>query len=183
MGTFTSIQSNGLSAPPYLFVFFMIILVSWLSDKARLRGPFDAAAAFIAAVGFILLATCTSTAARYTGTFLATCIFVCVAITLSWVSNTHANESKRGGAYVILGTIGQCGPLLGTNVFPPSDAPYYRKGMWVSCASCLMVGFLSISFSLLLWRENRKMDKGKEISEGLCIPGVPITHRKIRYVI
>lgn len=64
MGTFTTIQSNGLSAPPYLLCFFVIIILCYLSDKFRMRGPFSAAAAFVAALGFILQATTTSVASR-----------------------------------------------------------------------------------------------------------------------
>jgi hypothetical protein len=32
---------------------------------------------------------------------------------LAWTANIHASDSKRSGGYVILGFIGQCGPLLG----------------------------------------------------------------------
>lgn len=159
LGAFTSIQSNGLSAPPYLLCFFVILLLTFLSDRFRMRGPFSAFAAVVAAIGFILQATTTSVAARYFGVFLSIQIFASVALTLAWVANMHANESKRAGAYSILATIGQCGPLLGTNVFPASEAPYYRKGMWISAAFCLFEAFLCVSLSLILIRENRQMER------------------------
>lgn len=116
LGTFTKIQSNGLSAPPYVLCFFMIILLTWLSDRYKMRGPFAIFASLVAAIGFIIQATAKGTAARYIGVFLAVQVFCCVAITLAWVSNIHSTESKRAGGMVILATIGQCGPLLGTNV-------------------------------------------------------------------
>jgi hypothetical protein len=47
---------------------------------------------------------------------------------------------------------------LGTNIFPPSDAPFYRKGMWISCGACLLVFFLSVLQTYLLWRENKRRD-------------------------
>ena len=46
----------------------------------------------------------------------------------------------------------------GTNVFPTSEGPLYRKGMWISAAMCLMVAFLSGVLSCWLIWENRKMD-------------------------
>lgn len=159
MGAFTSIQSNGLSAPPYLLCFFTIILLCYLSDKFRMRGPFCGGAALVAAIGFILQATTTSVASRYAGVFLAVNIFASVALVLAWTANLHATESKRAGGYSILSTVGQCGPLLGTNVFPASEKPYYRKGMWISCAFCLLVASLSFALSLILVRENRKMER------------------------
>lgn len=47
----------------------------------------------------------------------------------------------------------------GTNVFPASEKPYYRKGMWISAAFCLLVAVLSCVLSLWLIWENKKMEK------------------------
>ncbi|CAK1360185.1 putative transporter [Cercospora beticola] len=157
MGSFSRIQSNGLSAPPYIFCFFVIILFCFLSDRFKVRGPFVCLAATIAAIGFIINATTTSTGPRYFSTFLSVCIFASVALLLAWTANIHTTESKRGGGYVILATIGQCGPLLGTNIFPESDKPFYRTGLWTSAAMCLMVAVLSVILSLWIIYENRKM--------------------------
>ncbi|PMD14890.1 retrograde regulation protein 2 [Hyaloscypha hepaticicola] len=164
MGAFTSIQSNGLSAPPYVLCFIVIVTSAFLSDRVGVRGPFVAGAGLVAAIGYILLATQTTVAVRYFGIFLATIIFTSVALTLSWVSNTHATDSKRAAGLAILATGGQCGPVLGTNIFPPTEAPYYRKGMWISCGACLLVFFLAGLQSFLLWRENKRRDRkyGKE---------------------
>jgi peptidoglycan/LPS O-acetylase OafA/YrhL len=120
MGAFSQIQSNGLSAPPYLLCFFVIILLCWLSDRYKMRGPFVALAASLAAIGFIINATTTGAAPRYFSTFLSVLIFASVALLLAWTANIHASESKRSGGYVILGLIGQCGPLLGQYTFSRS---------------------------------------------------------------
>lgn len=114
MGTFDDATSNGLSAPPYLACFFYIIVVCWLSDRFKMRGPFCAFSALIAAIGFIVNATTTGTGPRYFSVFFSVQIFACVALLLAWTANIHATESKRAGGYTILATIGQCGPLLGT---------------------------------------------------------------------
>lgn len=100
IGTFSAIQSNGLSAPPYLLCTFTIVLCCWVSDKIRMRGLISGSAAFVAAIGFLILATTTGTVPRYFATFLAVNIFVSVPITLAWVSNLHATESKRAGGYI-----------------------------------------------------------------------------------
>lgn len=113
IGKFTTIQAQGLTAPPYVLVFFMILITSYISDRTRLRGPYITGAALVAAVGFILLATCKGTVPRYVGVYLAVQIFVCVSLLLTWTANMHATESKRAGGYVILALLGQCGPLLG----------------------------------------------------------------------
>jgi len=165
MGKFSSITSNGLSAPPYLLCFFTILLVTWLSDKFKFRGPFVTLCAWIATIGFILQATLKDVTARYVGIFLSVQIFICVPLILAWVANIHQTESKRAGGNVILATMGQLGPLLGTNVFPASQKPYYRTGMWISAAFCFFVGCLAIILSLILIAENRKMEKAGTIPQ------------------
>jgi hypothetical protein len=159
MGSFSSVQSNGLSAPPYLFCFFVIIGCAFASDKVRNRGAFVAANAFIAAIGFLIMAVTTKTAVRYFALFLCVLIFVSVAIILAWVTNNSGTDSKRAGGLWILATGGQCGPILGTKVFPSTEGPYYRKGMWICCGFCFFVFALATTLSFLLRMENRRRDK------------------------
>ncbi|OAP61468.1 hypothetical protein AYL99_03671 [Fonsecaea erecta] len=159
MGAFSTIQSNGLSAPPYVFCFLAICGTAYVSDRVNLRGIFVTVPALIAAVGYIILGTTSGVGPRYFGLFLAVLIFVSVAMVLTWVGNTHATDSKRAVALAILATGGQCGPVLGTNIFPKSDAPYYRKGMWISCGACLIVVVTSLMQTGLLIQANRKRDK------------------------
>jgi len=159
MGAFSTIQSNGLSAPPYILCFLGIVGASFVSDKVGLRGPFVAAPALLAAVGYIILATTSAVGPRYFGLFLAVQIFVSVAMVLTWVGNTHATDSKRSAGLAILATGGQCGPVLGTNIFPKSEAPYYRKGMWVSCGACLIVVVAACMQMAILHRANKKRDE------------------------
>ncbi|KAL0260307.1 hypothetical protein SLS55_003993 [Diplodia seriata] len=159
LGAFSPIASNGLSAPPYLLSFLLIILTARASDHLRLRGPFATFSALLSASGFAVLGATTSPAARYAGIFLAVQIFVTVAVVLVWNVNTNETGSKRAGGLWLVMTLGQCGPLLGTNVFPADEAPYYRRGMWVSCAFALVAAAASAALSLALWRENRRRDR------------------------
>lgn len=156
---FSGQTANGLSAPPYLVCFFTILLITWLSDRFGYRGPFIVLCAWTAAIGFLLQANTSSTAPRYVGVFLTIQIFVCVPLTLAWVANIHQTESKRAGGNVILATIGQCGPLLGTNIFVDKDKPYFRKGMWISAGMCIFVGCVAILLSSILIWENKKMER------------------------
>ena len=113
MGSFTNQQSNGLSAPPYLFCFFYIIAITYISDRLQVRGPFCALSGLLAGIGFIINASTTTTGPRYFSAFLSVLIFASVAILLAWTANIHATESKRAGGYTVLATLGQFGPLLG----------------------------------------------------------------------
>ncbi|UNI18038.1 hypothetical protein JDV02_004335 [Purpureocillium takamizusanense] len=162
MGAFTKTQSQGLSAPPYAICFFMIVICTSLSDRYKVRGPFIVGEALLAAIGFIILATTTGVAPRYFGLILGTQMFVCAALVLTWASNTHENDSQRAVALAILATGGQLGPVVGTNIFPIKDKPYYRRGMWVSCGSALIVAAAASLQMLVLYRTNKKLDEENE---------------------
>lgn len=60
---------------------------------------------------------------------------------------------------VILNIIGQCGPFLGTNVFPDSDGPRYIRGQSVCAAFMFFNAILASSLLLILVWENRRLDK------------------------
>ncbi|PSR85889.1 major facilitator superfamily domain-containing protein [Coniella lustricola] len=167
IGIFSSLQSNGLSAPPYLFAFMVILAINFIADRLRIRGPFVSVFGMIAAVGFMLLAITRNPIARYVGVYLAILIYVSVSLMMSWVSNMHSTESKRSGGWTVFQMLGQCGPLLGTNVFPSSQKPYFTKGSWISTGCCLLVAVVSAGLSYSLWRENKKLDRSlKEGKEG-----------------
>ena len=60
---------------------------------------------------------------------------------------------------MLLNLIGQCGPFLGTNSFPPNQEPRYIKGMAISAAFSFFTGFLAFGLRCLVVWENQKLDK------------------------
>ncbi|KAJ6141322.1 MFS general substrate transporter [Penicillium chermesinum] len=118
IGSFSGVESNGLTAPPYVLCFFLIIAVSFLSDRLRMRGPFAAFFALLAAIGFILLGTTESIGPRYFAAFLVVLSFVTTSLALIWNSNTNPTGSKKAGGLWIMFTIGQCGPMFRKQYLP-----------------------------------------------------------------
>lgn len=187
-GIFNSLTSNGLSAPPYLLSFFLIIGVAFLSDRYRLRGPFAAFFALLAAIGYLILALTTSVAPRYFSCFLIVTVFVTVAVVLVWNANTNEDESKRAGGVWIVQCIGQCGTVLGTNSFPAKEGPLYRRGMWTGFAFSLLSAVTCATLSFLLWRENKRRDaKYGKVSQEMLEKDEDITRLgpecRFRYII
>ncbi|KAJ3578760.1 hypothetical protein NPX13_g1807 [Xylaria arbuscula] len=158
---------------------FLAAFKDW-RNRVKMRGPFVCFFGIVSAIGFLLLATTEGPVPRYLGVYLAITIFVSVAILIPWVSNSHNTESKRAGGFAIFATFGQAGPLLGTNIFPSKEAPYYRKGSWISFSFCVLVAVTSAIFSLLLRRENRRLDRLMQSEEG---EDVDRSRRGFRYVI
>lgn len=83
---FTAINAQGLTAPPYFISFLVTIFTTWIADRSQQRGLMIAFLAVVGAIGYVLLATCTSIAVRYFGVFLAACgVFPAIANILPWV--------------------------------------------------------------------------------------------------
>lgn len=156
---FTSINAQGLSAPPYIVSFIVLIITCYLSDRLRNRGFFILGLSFTGGLGYLFLSIAKSTAWRYTGVYLAAAgIFPSIAIILPWVLNNQGNDSRKATGLAMLNTIGQCGPLLGTHLFPASQKPYYVSGMAVCSAFMFLVGLLAMILQSWLRAENKKLD-------------------------
>jgi hypothetical protein len=157
---FSAIDSQGLSAPPYFISFLLVIATTYIADRTQQRGLVIFALSLIGALGYILLAATEKTGPRYTGVFFAAAgIFPCIGNILPWVLNNQGSDTKRGTGIAILNLVGQCGPLLGTRVYPAQDSPYYRLGMWVCAGFMLFNGVLALGLRFLLVWENKKLDE------------------------
>lgn len=55
--------------------------------------------------------------------------------------------------------MGQCGPLLGTRVFPKKQGPRYIEGQSICAAFMFFNAFLALSLRTLLVWENHKLDQ------------------------
>lgn len=80
------------------------------------------------------------------------------------------SESGRGMGVALMNIIGQCGPLVGTSVFPEEEGPWYVKGMSVCAGFMAVVGILAGVLRWVLQRENRK---NREKHRGRGYAGVP----------
>ena len=74
----------------------------------------------------------------------------------------------------MLQLIGQCGPLVGTRLYPDEDAPMYVRGMAACAGAMVLVALLALILRLYLGRQNRKregayenVDDGDEAGESL----------------
>jgi len=157
---FTAVTAQGLSAPPYFLSFLIVIGSTYVADRTQQRGITLIVLSLIGAIGYIMLATTSATGPRYAGVFLAAAgVFPAISNILPWVLNNQGSDTKRGTGIAILNIVGQCGPLLGTRVYPAKDTPYYRMGMWICAGFMLFNGFLAFCLRMLLVWENKRLDK------------------------
>jgi len=114
----------------------------------------------IGGTGYVILATAKSVGARYFGVFLAAAgIFPAIGNVLPWVTNNQGSDTRRGTGIVLLNLIGQCGPLLGTRMYPSSEGPFYVKGQSVCAGFMFLFCLLALLLRTLLAWENKKLDQ------------------------
>lgn len=157
---YESITAQGLSAPPYLVAYMVVLMATYYSDKRQSRAEFVVFFASMACAGYVVLAVSKNIATRYLAIFfVATGFFSVVTIIVVWTINNQSSESSKGTGVVVLNTIGQCGPLVGTRLYPDSDGPYYEKGMTICALSMLTVAILAILLRRHLANLNAQSDK------------------------
>jgi MFS family permease len=171
------LASQALSAPPYLASFVIVILTAWYSDRQRNRSYFICFHSFLSAAGYATLAFSGHFSLgiwwRYAAIFPATIgFFSVITIIITWTINNQESESKQGAGFAILQIIGQFGPLVGTRLYPDSDAPMYVKGMSICAGAMVLVAAMAMLLRVYLKRQNAQYDivygnTGDEAEEAL----------------
>ncbi|TVY81108.1 putative transporter [Lachnellula suecica] len=165
MGHSVSI-SQALSAPPYLVSFVCVLITAYLSDKHASRSPFIIFHALLSAAGYALICIAglhhSSPWVRYAGVYPAAIgFFSVVTIVITWTINNQEGESRQGAGFAVLQVIGQCGPLVGTRLYPEEEAPLYIRGMAVCAGAMVCVAVLALGLRFYLARKNRRVAYGK----------------------
>jgi MFS family permease len=157
----SALASQALSAPPYLLSFIFVILTAWFSDRLSSRSTFVIFHALLSASGYAFTAIAGAqgwgTWWRYAGIYPAAIgFFSVITIIITWTINNQESESKQGTGFAMLQLIGQCGPLVGTRLYPDKDAPYYISGMAICAAAMVLVAILALVLRFYLRAKNRK---------------------------
>lgn len=158
---YSALTSQALSAPPYLVAFVIVLSTAQLSDRYRTRSLFVVFHSLLAASGYVVMAIAgsqhASAAWRYVGVFPATAgFFSAVTIIITWTINNHDSDSKKGTGVALLNVLGQLGPLVGVQLYPDRDAPYYVQGMSVCAAFMVAVALLAVCLRSYLAAKNRQ---------------------------
>lgn len=170
-----AVSAQALSAPPYLASFLIVLATAHGSDATRARAPLLVAHALASAAGYAVLALSGSdvpwlslplepgSMVRYLAVYPAAVgFFNVVVLTIAWNINNQRGAARQGAGFALLQVVGQCGPLVGTRLYPDRDAPYYTRGMTVCAVAMLAVAVLAVVLRWWLQRVNRRWDREEE---------------------
>ncbi|KAK6224685.1 major facilitator superfamily transporter [Colletotrichum tabaci] len=191
------LESQGLSAPPYFLAFLVVLLTAHVSDRTQNRSVPIVLHALASAGGYAALAFAKplglSPLMRYLAVYPAAVgFFNVVTLTVAWSINNQASESRQGGGFALMQIIGQCGPLVGTRLYPDRDAPFYAPGMQACACAMLAVAVLAVFLRYYLVYLNRKTGAApagsgdaEEEEVGLVAPGgrAAMVNESFRYML
>lgn len=175
---YSAINAQGLSAPPSFAAFICALATTWIADRTQQRALVIVCTSIVGCAGYVILATVETVGVRYFATFLASAgVFSTIPNICGWtlseqmtiahwrydlrltVPDNQGNDTRRGTAVVLINLAGQCGPLLGTRIFPITEGPRYVKGMSICAAFMFFCALLALLQRFLLAWENRKLDR------------------------
>ncbi|KAI1132967.1 MFS transporter-like protein [Nemania abortiva] len=158
---YQSTQAQLFTVPPNLGAVISVLLVTWMSDHVKARGPLMAVCCLIATVGYILLLATKSNAARYAGTFLvAIGVFPNSALVMGWLSNNMAPHFVRATGIGFLIAFANTSAFISTFIYLPEDKPDYILGHSISLGALILCIILVCTQILFLTWENRKRARG-----------------------
>ncbi|KAL4891521.1 major facilitator superfamily domain-containing protein [Aspergillus ambiguus] len=155
---YTAAEAQLLSVPPYAVAFVLTLTVAILSERTRRRAPFIMGSSALGCIGYILLLSDPRPGVSYVGTiFAAAGIYPAVAIVLSWPANNVSGQTKRCIANAMQISIGNCGAVLGTQLYRTETAPRYFLGHGFA------LGYLvaNIVVVFILWQVLKKENAEK----------------------
>lgn len=164
-------SAQALSAPPYLAAFIAVLLTARLSDRLRARTLPIVLHALASAAGYALLTLAEPLHLppflRYLAVYPAAIgFFNVVTLLIAWAINNQAGPSRQGGGFALLQLVGQCGPLVGTHLYPDRDGPFYTPGMRTCAFAMLAVAVLAAVLRAYLRYLNRKLDSAEHEMAG-----------------
>ncbi|KAK7720959.1 hypothetical protein SLS64_001252 [Diaporthe eres] len=164
---YTAARAQLLTIPPYAFAFITTLAVAILSERLNKRAIFVAGSAAFGAIGYIILLANTDPVGRpgihYLGTFFAAGgIYPATALALSWPAINVSGQTKRAIANAMQISIGNCGAVLGTQLYRANDGPRYIVGH--SFALGYLLANVVVS-GLLYWILKKENTKREAIAE------------------
>jgi hypothetical protein len=103
----------------------------------------------------------------YVGTFFAAAgIYPATALSLSWPCINVSGQTKRAVATAMQISIGNCGAVLGTQLYRANMGPRYILGHSFALAYLLGNAFVAGLIWVLLRRENARRDESEGLHRG-----------------
>ncbi|KAJ7215191.1 major facilitator superfamily domain-containing protein [Mycena rebaudengoi] len=168
---FTNLTAQALTVPPYAVAAVLLLSFAYASDRLQSRGIFMAIASTISGIGYVLLLAVLNVHVRYFAVFcIVSGTYTTIGIILAWFAHNLGSETKRAAGIPLFMSIGQCGSVLGSHIFPLTESPRYIKGFAISCA----LQFISVCAAIVLTISYRRENARRDSLYGKTVPNARV---------
>ncbi|KAJ7123147.1 major facilitator superfamily domain-containing protein [Mycena epipterygia] len=102
-----------MSTPPYVFACLVVVIITRLSDKTKMRGPFILGIAIVGIIGYTIWYTTKSATAGYIAAFFACSrMFGKIAVVLSWAGSNTGGDMNRSVVLAMVIGLGNLGGFV-----------------------------------------------------------------------
>ncbi|CAL1700967.1 unnamed protein product [Somion occarium] len=146
------------TVPPYVPAMVLTVLLSVISDRTKLRGPFVLLFLPIAIIAYIISIVAKNNTQRYVAIFLiASGIFPCGPCLLSIIPNNVSPHYKRATATGLYLGCSNCGGFIATFIYTSDQAPAYVRGHTITVAFVAMAWvFMALNVAYCYWENNAR---------------------------
>jgi len=162
--------ANLLTVPVYVAACICTCAVGFVADKHGCRGYLNVLCLAVGAAGYIILIASRSAGVSYFAVYLAACgIYSSIPNVIAWVSNNVEGSYKRSVTLGMVISFGNLNGAVSSNVYRANQTPWYTLGHGIVLAYIGIGLICSVTYILLLRRENARRDRGErdEIIEGV----------------
>ena len=158
----TNTRLQLLTVPPYVPATVFVVIVAYLADKTRMRGPFMLALLPLSMVGYIMLLATHDAKVQYGATFLiALGIYPAAPCILALPINNTSGLYKRATVNALQLMVANLAGFVATFIYQAKWAPRYVQGHSVVLAS-LIGAWLMIALNVWwCWSENKAREEGR----------------------
>ncbi|KAG7085620.1 hypothetical protein E1B28_003169 [Marasmius oreades] len=142
---YSGAQAQLHTVPPYVPAAVLTVVVAFLSDRLKWRGPFILICLPVAIAGYILIIVAETNEVRYVAVFLmAAGVYPSGPSILSILPNNSSGHYKKATTTALQLAVANCGGFVATFAYTRDQAPRYIKGHSIA------LGFLTLAWLLIL---------------------------------
>ncbi|KAL5583873.1 hypothetical protein FOVSG1_015224 [Fusarium oxysporum f. sp. vasinfectum] len=160
-------EAQCLSTPPYIVAAGFMLLIAWVGDRYKIRGPLLLINCVLGLIGLPILGFASNPGLRFFSTFL-----ICMSgpggipTCMAYQANNIRGHWKRAFCSATLIGFGGIGGIAGSLVFRQQDSPTYRPGVYAGIACSILTLVIVVINTIKFRRDNKLADEGKKVIEG-----------------
>lgn len=161
---YTGSEAQLHTVPPYVPAIILTVVVAFLSDRFKWRGPFVLICLPIAAIGYVLAITADNNRTRYIAVFLmAAGVYPTSPCILSILPNNSSGHYKKASTTALQIFIANIGGFVATFAYTSDQQPKYIRGHTISlCFVVLAWILIACNVCYCLWENKARRDGKRE---------------------